>query len=146
MSNRTDFHTSGRHTETADDSREARADAGPLLLSLDTATEERSAAVFRGAVRLALRSNELRAGGAAGVLGDVDGVLREARVSLREIELFAACTGPGSFTGLRSGLATIKALSRTLRKPAVGVPTLHAVAHGARPAGRLYALLPAGRG
>ncbi|HEU4596138.1 MAG TPA: tRNA (adenosine(37)-N6)-threonylcarbamoyltransferase complex dimerization subunit type 1 TsaB [Pyrinomonadaceae bacterium] len=146
MSNRADFHTPERHTETSDDSRAARADAGPLLLCVDTATEERSAAVFRGRTQLALRANDLRAGGASGVLRDVDEVLRAAGVSLREIELFAACTGPGSFTGLRSGLATVKALSRTLRRPAVGVPTLHAVAHGARPSRRLYALLPAGRG
>jgi tRNA threonylcarbamoyladenosine biosynthesis protein TsaB len=146
MSNSADFQTQGRREASAFDSREARAEAGPLLLCLDTATEKRSAAVFRGRAQLALVSKDLRAGGASSVLGDVDEVLRDAGVSLREVELFAACTGPGSFTGLRSGLATVKAFARTLGRPSVGVPTLHAVAHGARASARLYALLPAGRG
>ena len=146
MSNTTNFQTPSRHAEAADDSRDALAGAGPLLLCLDTATEERSVAVFRGVEQLALRAGDLRTGGASGVLRDVDEALRDAGVHLREVELFAACTGPGSFTGLRSGLATVKALSKTLGKPAVGVPTLHAVALQARPAGRLFALLPAGRG
>lgn len=146
MSNRANFHTPERHTETADDSPDARAEASPLLLCLDTATEKRSVAVFRGVEQLALRARDLRADGASGVLRDVDEALRESGVTLREIELFAACTGPGSFTGLRSGLATVKALAKTLGRPAHGVPTLHAVALRAGPAKRLYALLPAGRG
>jgi tRNA threonylcarbamoyladenosine biosynthesis protein TsaB len=146
MSNSADFQTPGRQEASADDPREARAGAGPLILCLDTATEKRSAAVFRGGTQLALVSKDLRDGGASSVLRDVDEVLGEAGVSLREIELFAACTGPGSFTGLRSGLATVKAFARTLGRPSVGVPTLHAVAHGARASERLYALLPAGRG
>ena len=142
MSNRANFHTPGRHTEAAGGARDART----LILCLDTATEKRSVAVFRGPEQLALRARDLRADGASGVLRDVDEALRAAGVPLREVELFAACTGPGSFTGLRSGLATVKALSKTLRRPAVGVPTLHAVASHAGPSERLFALLPAGRG
>jgi tRNA threonylcarbamoyladenosine biosynthesis protein TsaB len=125
--------------------RGARGDL--LTLSVDTATEKRSAAVVRGGRVLSLRVSDLREGvAAAGVLEDVDRALAEACVRLEEIELFAAAGGPGSFTGLRSGLATLKALSVTLGKPLVGVPTLHAIAHAARPAGRLVALIPAGRG
>ncbi len=146
MSNSADFQTTEQQREAAGDSTERRAGAGPLLLCLDTATEKRSAAVFRGRTQLALVSNDLRAGGASSVLRDVDEALRAAGVPLREIELFAACTGPGSFTGLRSGLATVKALSQTPRRPVVGVPTLHAVALQAGTSARLYALLPAGRG
>jgi len=120
-----------------------RARGGLLTLGVETATEKRSAAVARGARLLALRLGELRG---ACVLEDVEGVLAEARVRLEEVELFAAACGPGSFTGLRSGLATLKALAVTLGRPLVGVPTLHALAHAARPAERLVALIPAGRG
>lgn len=70
----------------------------------------------------------------------------EAEVSLRGLDLLAAASGPGSFTGLRIGLATVKALAATLRIPCVGIPTLHAVAHSAGPAAATVALLPAGRG
>ena len=127
--------------------RGGRTRGGLLTLGVETATEERSVAVARGARLLALRTCEPRGAGAgAGVLEDVDRALASARVRLEEVELFAAAKGPGSFTGLRSGLATLKALAATLRRPVVGVPTLHALAHAARPAPRLVALIPAGRG
>jgi tRNA threonylcarbamoyladenosine biosynthesis protein TsaB len=73
-------------------------------------------------------------------------VLRAASVALNDIELFAAAVGPGSFTGLRIGLATTKALAATLSRPCASVPTLAAVARAAGPAENILALLPAGRG
>lgn len=102
--------------------------------------------MLRGASVLSLCERELRDGGGAAVLADIDRALAEASVRVADVELFAVASGPGSFTGLRAGLATVKALAATLGKPAVGVPTLHALAHAARPARKLCALLPAGRG
>jgi len=117
-----------------------------LTLSVETATERRSVAVLRGAEVLSLCERELRDGGGAAVLADIDRALADASVRVADVELFAAALGPGSFTGLRAGLATVKALAATLGRHAVGVPTLHALAHAARPARKLCALLPAGRG
>ena len=91
-------------------------------------------------------AGDLREGGSANLLADIDRVLTSAPVGLKEVGLFAAAVGPGSFTGLRSGLATVKGLALTTGRPAVGVQTLHAVAYGARPARRAVALIPAGRG
>ncbi|HYE16753.1 MAG TPA: tRNA (adenosine(37)-N6)-threonylcarbamoyltransferase complex dimerization subunit type 1 TsaB [Pyrinomonadaceae bacterium] len=125
---------------------EGTAGAGLLTLSADTATDRRSVAVMRGRRVLALRAGELRDGGASSALSEIDAALREASVALRDVELLAVAAGPGSFTGLRSGIATMKALAVTLNKPLVGVQTLHAVAFAARPARRLVAMLPAGRG
>jgi len=116
-----------------------------LTLGIDTATEKRSVAVFRGVQQLSVCVSD-SGGGSANVLGDIERALEESSVKLEEIELFAAASGPGSFTGLRAGLATLKGLAATLGKPAEGVRTLHAVAHAARPAGRVLALIPAGRG
>lgn len=121
------------------------AAAEPLILSVETATEGRSAAVLRGEIVLASRLFGARAAGASDVLAEIDAALRAAQVSLPEIDLFAAAAGPGSFTGLRAGLATIKAFSATLGRPACGVPTLHAVARSVGPAPRVLAALPAGR-
>ena len=67
-------------------------------------------------------------------------------VTIREISLFAAAAGPGSFTGLRIGLATVKALAATLGRPCIGIPTLHAVARAGGVSDTTVALLPAGRG
>jgi len=70
----------------------------------------------------------------------------QADVELRSVDLFACASGPGSFTGLRIGLATVKALAATLGLPCVGIPTLHAIAHAAGPSSGTVGLLPAGRG
>src|ERR1051325_4401729 len=117
-----------------------------LTLSVETATERRSVAVLRGAQVLSICERELRDGGGAAVLSDIDRALADASVKVRDVELFAAAPGPGSFTGLRAGLATVKALAATLGRPVIGVPTLQALAHASRPARSLCALLPAGRG
>jgi tRNA threonylcarbamoyladenosine biosynthesis protein TsaB len=119
---------------------------GPLTLAVETATETRSVVLVRGERVLASRSGEIREGGASRLLADIEEVLREAGASVREVELFAAAKGPGSFTGLRTGLATMLGLAVTLSKPLLGVPTLHAVAASAGPSERVLATIPAGRG
>jgi tRNA threonylcarbamoyladenosine biosynthesis protein TsaB len=121
-------------------------DKGLLTLGVDTSTERRSVALMRGGRVLAESSKGLREGGSANLLADIDGVLVSAGVKLGEVELYATAVGPGSFTGLRAGLATVKGLALTTCKPAVGVQTLHALAYCVRPARRVLALIPAGRG
>jgi tRNA threonylcarbamoyladenosine biosynthesis protein TsaB len=62
-----------------------------------------------------------------------------------DIGAFAAASGPGSFTGLRVGLAAIKALAEVLGKPIAAVSLLEAVAMSSRSRGRVLAVLEAGR-
>lgn len=62
------------------------------------------------------------------LLPAVDHVLRDARITMDEIEGLAVSIGPGSFTGLRIGLSTVKGLALATGKPVVGVPTLQALA------------------
>lgn len=119
---------------------------GLLTLGVDTSTERRSVALLGGGRVLAESSNGLREGGSANLLSDIDQVLSAAGVKLSEVGLYAAAVGPGSFTGLRAGLATVKGLALTTGRPAVGVQTLHALAYCVRPASRVLALIPAGRG
>jgi tRNA threonylcarbamoyladenosine biosynthesis protein TsaB len=63
------------------------------------------------------------------------------------VELIAVATGPGSFNGIRAGIAVAEGLALALDVPAIGVPTLDALAyqHVGR-AGVVCAVLPAGRG
>jgi tRNA threonylcarbamoyladenosine biosynthesis protein TsaB len=117
-----------------------------LTLGVDTSTERRSVALLGGGRVLAESSTGLREGGSANLLADIDGVLASAGVRLSEVRLYAAAVGPGSFTGLRAGLATVKGLALTTAKPAFGVRTLHALAYCVRPAARVVSLIPAGRG
>jgi len=62
------------------------------------------------------------------LLKTVDGLLREAGRSLREMDGLAVTSGPGSFTGLRIGLSTFKTLAWALGKPFAGIPTMDALA------------------
>lgn len=59
----------------------------------------------------------------------IDSVLRESETEIEEIDVFAVSNGPGSFTGLRIGVSTVKALAHAMNKPVVGVGTLEALAY-----------------
>ena len=120
--------------------------ADPLFLSFETATRFGSVAVLRGAEVL----SEWRGDGAAAshssqLLPNIAECLQRAGVSLQALEFLGVAVGPGSFTGLRVGLATAQGLADTLNLPLVGVETLGAVALAAGPAARAVALLPSGR-
>ncbi len=62
------------------------------------------------------------------LLPSIDRVLRDAAVTLKQVEGLAVATGPGSFTGLRIGLSTVKGLVAATGAPVVGVSTLEAMA------------------
>lgn len=65
--------------------------------------------------------------------------------SKNDLAAFAVATGPGSFTGLRVGLAAIKALAEALKKPIVSISILEAIARSSASLGRVISLLDAGR-
>ena len=119
----------------------------PLILSLETATRIGSVALAASAhLRAASRLGDEQTSHSTNLLRRIEALLKDAGIRLRDIDLFATASGPGSFTGLRIGLATIKSFAANLERPCLGVPTLHAVAYGAGVSRRTMALLPAGRG
>lgn len=63
------------------------------------------------------------------ILPMIDEVLHRAGCEASDIDLFAAASGPGSFTGLRIGIATVKGLAHSVNKPVVGIGTLEALAY-----------------
>jgi tRNA threonylcarbamoyladenosine biosynthesis protein TsaB len=97
-----------------------------LTLAFDTATDvATSALVWDGEVLAELSSRPVS------VLEDVDALFRRGGVRPQQLEALVVGTGPGSFTGLRMGLATARALSFALDVPVAGVSTLQALAAGA---------------
>ena len=54
----------------------------------------------------------------------LDDLLSKAGIKISDIDVFATCTGPGSFTGLRIGITTIKTLAQAMDKPIVGIDSL----------------------
>ncbi|MGI9591816.1 MAG: tRNA (adenosine(37)-N6)-threonylcarbamoyltransferase complex dimerization subunit type 1 TsaB [Myxococcota bacterium] len=124
------------------------ADASaPLLLAIETAGRTPSAAVLRGPELLALERGPSGRTGAEALLPCIDATLARAGVQLAELDAYAVAVGPGSFTGLRVGVATVKGLAFGSEQPVAAVSTLAALAHGA-PKGRgpALALLDARRG
>lgn len=117
-----------------------------LILAIETATRAGSVALARGAELLTAASGDPTASHSTNLIETVEGVLKSARAKLSEIDLFAAAVGPGSFTGLRIGLATIKSFAVCTGRSCAGVSTLAAIAHAAGVSEHTVSLLPAGRG
>jgi tRNA threonylcarbamoyladenosine biosynthesis protein TsaB len=97
-----------------------------LTLSFDTATDAATSALVRDDESLGERVSR-----AARVLADVDELLRSAALEAADVDRIVVGTGPGSFTGLRIGLVTARALALSLGVPVAGVSTLDALAAGA---------------
>jgi tRNA threonylcarbamoyladenosine biosynthesis protein TsaB len=117
-----------------------------LILSIDTASLGGSVCLVRGQDVLASVIGEATVSHSSTLLRDIERVLKISRASIQDVALFAAASGPGSFTGLRIGLATVKGLAATLGRPCAGIPTLSAIARAAGRSRATVALLPAGRG
>ncbi len=62
------------------------------------------------------------------LMTEIDHILKQSGLEISEIDVFAVSIGPGSFTGLRIGLSTVKGFSFATGKPIVAVPTLEALA------------------
>jgi tRNA threonylcarbamoyladenosine biosynthesis protein TsaB len=117
-----------------------------LVLALDTTTSTGSCALARDGRVVFEQVNDAPNAHAEHLPGDLMSLLDRARVSLREIDVFAVATGPGSFTGLRIGIATMQGLAFAEGKPLVGVSGFDALARIAGDDGRVATWVDAWRG
>ena len=103
-----------------------------LIVALDTTTRPGSCAVSRDGVVLYEASGDPTREQAARLPGEIMATLANAGVTVRDVDAFAVATGPGSFTGLRIGIASMQGLAFALNTPLVGVSALDALATIAR--------------
>ncbi|BBO79585.1 tRNA (adenosine(37)-N6)-threonylcarbamoyltransferase complex dimerization subunit type 1 TsaB [Desulfosarcina ovata subsp. sediminis] len=99
-----------------------------MLLAVDTATTSCSVALLRGR-RLLVES--VFAGGrthSRHLMGMIDGLLGQCGLMAGDIKAIAVTRGPGTFTGLRIGISTVKGLAAAMHVPVVGVSSLAALA------------------
>ena len=97
-----------------------------LVLAFDTATRVATSAVVRDGEVLGEAVSR-----AGSVLADADRLLREADLEPRDLDSVVVGVGPGSFTGIRIGLAAARGLALAFELPVAGVSTLTALAAGA---------------
>ncbi len=99
-----------------------------LVLGIDTSTSYLSIAVRDGDRLIAESGYYSPRGCSAGLLPLIEGVLKYISLPLKKIDGLAVSLGPGSFTGLRIGVSTMKGLSFALSRPIVGIPTMDVLA------------------
>jgi tRNA threonylcarbamoyladenosine biosynthesis protein TsaB len=100
----------------------------PLILALDTTHEWGSVALAHGSNLLEQVEIQAPDGFAHVIYGPLAALLERHRLKAADIDCFASAAGPGSFTGVRVGLACIKGLAEACGKPAVAVSNLEALA------------------
>lgn len=105
------------------------------ILAVETATAYQSVAVVSGTQVLAYVARDAEGSHAKWLAPSIDETLQAAGLPLAAIDGLAVSIGPGSFTGLRVGLATLLGFRTVLGKPLVAVPTLEALAWNLRDAG-----------
>ena len=112
-----------------------------LVLAVDTSTAIGSVAVVQDGEVLAELAARVSAKHGETLLPNVARVLEEAGVGIADVGLLAVGLGPGSFTGVRIALATMKGLALARRTPLVGVGSLLVLARGAGLDGRVVVTL-----
>jgi len=121
-----------------------------LILAVETSDKQGSIALARGVpdgTCDVLETVPLSGGlFSAQLIPELAALLEKQGYSKQDLEAFAVASGPGSFTGLRVGLAAIKALAEALGKPIAPVSLLEAVAAAGSFRGKVLAVLDAGRG
>jgi tRNA threonylcarbamoyladenosine biosynthesis protein TsaB len=120
-----------------------------LILAIDTSWKHGSVALVRGdGQHFELLESVALTGGAfsAELVPQIAGLFSRHNLGKQEIDGFAVISGPGSFTGLRVGLAAIKGLVEVLEKPIAAVSMLEALAIASGANGRVFAALDAQRG
>jgi tRNA threonylcarbamoyladenosine biosynthesis protein TsaB len=101
------------------------------LLSIDTSTDYLTLAISDGDKVIARLHRKAPRSHSSLLMPMIDRLLKKARLKIKDIDGFCVGVGPGSFTGLRIGVATIKGLAFISGKPIAAVPTFDAIAMNA---------------
>ncbi len=118
----------------------------PLILAIETSVRQGSLSVLKGERVVAARTLVDGISASESLLKSIADLLCRVNLSLKHIELIAVSTGPGSFTGVRVGVATALALSAGTKRPCFGVSILEALAYSAAGSSQnLVAAVPSGR-
>jgi tRNA threonylcarbamoyladenosine biosynthesis protein TsaB len=99
-----------------------------LILGIETSTNTGSIALASDEGVIAQYSLNIEVTHSERLMATVDRVLKDTGITIAQIDGFAVAVGPGSFTGLRIGISTVKGLALSTDKPVAAVPTLQGLA------------------
>ena len=117
-----------------------------LILAFESSAKSASVALVKDGELLSQYSQCSALTHSRTLLPMAEDMLKNAEVKLSEVDLIAVAHGPGSFTGIRIGVSTVKGLSWAADKPCVGVSTLEAMAwHGLLSGGYVCPVMDARR-
>ena len=105
------------------------------ILAIDTSTKRLCLGIMNHKGKIVGYNLDSKIRHTQSLLPMIKRALRRLKLAIDEVDYFAVGLGPGSFTGLRIGLATIKGFTSVLKKPVVGLPTLDALAYNVWPGG-----------
>ena len=95
-----------------------------LILAFESSARAASAALLRDGSLISQYSQCSGLTHSRTLLPMAEDMLKNAELTIRDVDCFAVAQGPGSFTGIRIGVSTVKGLSWACDKPCVGVSTL----------------------
>jgi len=98
------------------------------ILAIDTSTMLGGIAIMDESLLIAESRLNVRSTHSERLMTEIEHCLKQSGIKISDIDVFAVATGPGSFTGLRIGLSTVKGFSYATGKQIVSVPTLEALA------------------
>jgi tRNA threonylcarbamoyladenosine biosynthesis protein TsaB len=123
-----------------------RNDSEPVLtLAIESAIRGGSLSLLAGETELDRWVGDDKVSRAEELLPNIIRMLERQQLDRKEIDRIAVSVGPGSFTGIRIGMATALGLKNSLNVPCVGISALEALAASAEIVGRVMAALPVGR-
>ena len=99
-----------------------------LMLAFESSAKPASVALFQDDALLGISTQITALTHSRTLLPMAEDLLKNAELTMRDIDVFAVAHGPGSFTGIRIGISTVKGLAWASGKPCVGVSTLEAMA------------------
>lgn len=112
-----------------------------FILSLETSTTVCSVALHHNGVLVADHENHVPQSAASQLAVQIRSVMEKARIEPAALQAIAVSSGPGSYTGLRIGVATAKGMCYALNIPLVAVNALEIMAHGIRTSADAHAWL-----
>lgn len=115
----------------------------PIRLAIDTSTETCSVAIQTSNGQIVEASHSQSTHHAQAILPLIEGLLKKANLKLSDIQDILVSIGPGSFTGVRAGIATAQGLAYGLSIPIIPIGTLDLVALGTHPVGMVHVVMDA---